>query len=111
MKKISIALFSSLVILFFISVTSCQKSSDNAKAVQITVVNPGFEDSLKGWTIETAYVGIYGFQSSVDAVTTGKYGLNFYAAQTSHYPGAPQETPWNGKIYQTITGLKDGTYT
>ncbi len=82
-----------------------------AKAVQIAVINPGFEDSLKGWKIESSYVGIYGFQSSVDAVRTGKYGLNFYAAQASHYPGAPQETPWNGKIYQTISGLKDGTYT
>jgi hypothetical protein len=111
MKKKSTLFFSSLLILLVLSAVSCQKSSPNPTAVQITVINPGFEDSLKGWKIESAYVGIYGFQSSVDAVRTGKYGLNFYAAQSSHYPGAPQETPWNGKIYQTITGLTDGTYT
>lgn len=111
MKKVSFLLTFSLVILFVLTITSCQKSSSNPQAVQINVVNPGFEDSLKGWKIESAYVGIYGFQSNVDAKRTGNYGLNFYAAQTSHYPGAPQETPWNGKIYQTITGLKDGTYT
>ncbi|MEO6930152.1 MAG: hypothetical protein ABI151_00915, partial [Chitinophagaceae bacterium] len=22
----------------------------------------------------------------------------------------PQETPWNGRIYQTVTGLKNGNY-
>ena len=111
MKKITILLSSFFILLFVLSITSCQKSTDNPKAVQITIINPGFEDSLKGWKIESAYVGIYGFQAIPDARRTGKNGLNFYAAQSSHYPGAPQETPWNGKIYQTITGLQDGTYT
>lgn len=111
MKKLTILLSSFLILLFVLLISSCQKGTDNPKAAQITIVNPGFEDSLKGWKIESAYVGIYGFQAIPDAKRTGKNGLNFYAAQSSHYPGAPQETPWNGKVYQTITGLKDGTYT
>lgn len=100
-----------IAFLMLLTITSCQKGSDTPVAAQITVVNPGFEDSLKSWKVETAYVGIYGFKASIDAVRTGKLGLNFYAAQTWHYAGAPQETPWNGKIYQTITGLADGIYT
>jgi len=108
MKKILLAA-TSLMVLF--TVISCQKGSDTPPATQLAVLNPGFEDSLKHWNVESAYVGIYGFQASKDAVRSGKLGLNFYAAQTAHYPGAPQETPWNGKISQTITGLKDGIYT
>jgi hypothetical protein len=111
MKKLSITLILSFAIVLAITMISCQKSSDNPVAVQITVLNPGFEDSLNNWKIESDYVGIYGFQSSADAVRTGKKGLNFYAAKPADYPGAPQETPWNGKISQTITGLKDGNYT
>lgn len=89
---------------------SCQKEVTESLYASINVVNPGFEDSLTGWTIQTDYTGIYGFSSNKDAATTGTYGLNFYAAQQEHWAGAPQETPWNGKIYQTITGLKDGSY-
>ncbi len=79
--------------------------------VAITIQNPGFEDSLKFWKKETAYRGRDGFTASEDAVRTGKLGLNFYAAQPDHWPDAPQETPWNGKIYQTVKGLADGVYT
>jgi hypothetical protein len=79
--------------------------------VQIQIINPGFEDSLTGWQIETDYLGRYGFSSNQKAARTGTFGLNFYAPQQGHFPGAPQETPWNGKIFQTITGLEDGTYT
>lgn len=100
----------STLILIIFYLCSCQKSNSLPEPVSINIINPGFEDSLKGWKVETAYAGIYGFQSSPDAVRTGKYGLNFYAAQSSHYPGALQETPWNGKIYQTITGIKNGNY-
>lgn len=89
---------------------SCQKEITETLSAPITVLNPGFEDSLYAWTIQTDYTGIYGFSSNKDAATTGSYGLNFYAAQLEHWPGAPQETPWNGKIYQTFTGLKDGSY-
>ncbi len=102
---------STLFISFLIYLTACQKSSSLPEPISIKISNPGFEDSLKGWTVETGYLGIYGFQASPDAKRTGKYGLNFYAAQSSHFPGAPQETPWNGKIYQIITGLKNGNYT
>lgn len=89
---------------------SCQKEITEVLSTPITVVNPGFEDGLTGWTIQTDYTGVYGFSSNKDAAITGSFGLNFYASQLEHWQGAPQETPWNGKIYQTITGLKDGTY-
>ena len=91
--------------------TSCQKEI-NAEfdPIQITLVNPGFEDSLSGWQIETDYNGFYGFSALDLVVRSGKLGLNFYASQPHHFPGAGQETPWNGKIYQTITDLKDGHY-
>lgn len=89
---------------------SCQKEITESLSTPITIINPGFEDSLTGWTIQTDYRGAYGFSSNKDAAITGSYGLNFYASQLEHWAGAPQETPWNGKIYQTITGLKDGSY-
>lgn len=79
--------------------------------VAITIQNAGFEDSLKHWTKETTYKGKNGFQAKKDAVRTGTLGLNFYAAQPHHFAGAKQETPWNGKIYQTVDSLADGTYT
>jgi hypothetical protein len=79
--------------------------------VSITIQNAGFEDSLKFWKQETAYKGKNGFRASKDAVRTGKLGLNFYASQPGHFAGAKQETPWNGKIYQTVNGLADGRYT
>ncbi len=81
-----------------------------APPVQIALKNPGFESNLKYWIKETAYTGKYGFTASVDAVRTGKLGLNFYASQKTHWAGAPQETPWNGTIYQTVSGLADGRY-
>lgn len=93
---------------------SCQKDINEdlfPPPGKIILINAGFEDKLNGWTIETGYQGFFGFSSSKDAVRNGVYGLNFYAPQPSHYTGAPQETPWNGKIYQIITGLKDGNYT
>lgn len=79
--------------------------------VNIIIQNPGFEDSLKFWKKETAYKGKNGFKASKDAVRSGKLGLNFYAAQPHHFTGAKQEAPWNGKIYQTVSGLQDGLYT
>ena len=79
--------------------------------VAITIKNPSFEDSLHYWTRETAYRGKYGFRVDTSIAITGRLGLNFYAAQSTHWVGAPQETPWNGKLYQTKTGLKDGIYT
>lgn len=83
---------------------------NDTNAIKITVTNPGFEDGLNGWAIETDYRGRYGFTSSKKAKRSGGYGLNFYAAQVGHFPNAPQETPWNGKLYQTITGLQNGNY-
>lgn len=95
---------------FFI--TSCQKEIKmDFDPVQVDIINPGFEDSLNGWEIETDYRGIYGFTALDLVVRTGKLALNFYASQPHHFQNAGQETPWNGKIYQTITGLKDGRYT
>lgn len=79
--------------------------------VSIAIQNAGFEDSLRFWKKETAYKGKNGFRASKDAVRTGKLGLNFYAAQPHHFAGAKEETPWNGKIYQTVNGLEDGRYT
>lgn len=82
-----------------------------ATPTAIAIQNPGFEDSLKSWIKETAYKGKNGFQASKDAVRSGKLGLNFYAAQPGHFTGAKQETPWNGRLYQTVSGLTDGMYT
>jgi hypothetical protein len=87
------------------------RPAPSPEPLQIVIQNPGFEDSLKFWKRETAYRGRNGFNASEDAVRTGKLGLNFYAAQPHHWTGAPQETPWNGKIYQTVKGLADGRYT
>ena len=102
-----------LLVLGFVTmlVISCQKGVPVPPATQITLVNPGFEEKLTGWNVETAYTGRYGFSSDTGARIRGDYGLNFYAAQSTHWQGAPQETPWNGKIYQTVSNLKDGTYT
>jgi hypothetical protein len=91
---------------------ACQKEVNfpPGNAEQVTIVNPGFEESLKGWTIE-ADPSWYGFSADTGARVTGLYGLNFYVAQSHHFAGAPQETPWNGKITQTVTELKNGMYT
>jgi hypothetical protein len=106
MKSVYLFVFS-IAALF---VVSCQKGVPVPPSTQIALVNPGFEEKLTAWNIETAYVGRYGFSSDTAARIKGDYGLNFYAAQKTHWEGAPQETPWNGKIYQTISNLKDGTY-
>jgi hypothetical protein len=82
-----------------------------AQPVLIAIQNPSFEESFKFWKKETAYRGKYGFRLDTSVAITGRLGLNFYAAQSTHWAGAPQETPWNGKIYQTVMGLKDGRYT
>lgn len=79
--------------------------------VSIVIRNPGFEEYLKYWKKETAYTGNYGFRAKLAAARSGKIGLNFYVSQSHHWVGAPQETPFNGKIYQTVNGLKDGHYT
>ena len=42
---------------------------------------------------------------------TGRLGLNFYVSQPHHFTGALQETPFNGKLYQTVRALQDGHYT
>jgi len=76
----------------------------------ISLKNSGFEDSLKSWKIKTSYKGKNGFKARGYAARTGLLGLSFYASQKQHYRGAKQETPWNGKIYQTVKGLKDGQY-
>jgi hypothetical protein len=93
--------------------TACQKSNSDPASTptQIPIVNNGFENFLDNWKVESDYVGLFGFSSDTSAKRSGSRGLNFYAAQSTHYVGAPQETPWNGTIYQTISGLKDGTYT
>lgn len=78
--------------------------------VSIAIKNPSFEDSLHFWKKETAYRGKYGFRLDTSIARTGRLGLNFYAAQSTHWRGAPQETPWNGKLYQTVKGLQDGLY-
>lgn len=102
--------------LIALSFAACQKKIDEPAPVvpvvpeKITITNPGFESGLTGWKIETAYTGIYGFHQDSAAKFGGSYGLSFYAAQPYHYPGNPQETPWNGRIYQTVTGLKNGNY-
>ncbi len=105
---IKISWFVCLIALFSVS---CQKEEVKKNPVQITLVNPGFEDTLRGWDILSTYAGGAGFTATKLAARSGNLGLNFYAAQANHYPGAPQETPWNGLIYQTISGLKDGKYT
>jgi hypothetical protein len=79
--------------------------------ISITLLNPSFEDSLKHWTVETQYRGRYGFMINSKCARTGKLGLDFYASQRTHFEGAHQEVPWNGKLYQTVTGLRDGQYT
>jgi hypothetical protein len=79
--------------------------------VSVTLSNHSFEDSLQHWTVETQYRGRYGFMINHKCARTGKLGLDFYASQRTHFEGAHQETPWNGKIYQTVTGLRDGQYT
>lgn len=113
MQKLFRPLNMLFVIVTALMAISCQKGDDNSYnfPLQISLVNPGFETQLTGWTVETAYTGRYGFSSDTGARRTGNYGLNFYASQPGHFTGALQETPWNGKIYQTVTGLKDGTYT
>ena len=111
MKKLLSTSILALFIATTFLATSCQRSVQSPPATQITLVNPGFETRLTGWTVETTYTGRYGFSSDTGARRTGDYGLNFYAAQPGHFNGAPQETPWNGKIYQTVTGLADGNYT
>ena len=78
--------------------------------VSITIKNASFEDSLHSWKKETTYKGNNGFKARGYAARTGKLGLSFYASQRQHYNGAKQETPWNGKFYQTVKGLKDGQY-
>ena len=97
----------------FILETSCQKSTTapESKPVQVALANNGFESQLDNWKVETDYKGPYGFSADTAARRSGGFGLNFYAAQATHWAGAPQETPWNGSIYQTVSGLKDGTYT
>lgn len=79
--------------------------------VSITIKNPGFEDSLHFWKRETTYHGKYGFRVDTSVARTGRLGLNFYVSQPSHFAGALQETPFNGKMYQAVKGLKDGHYT
>lgn len=86
-------------------------TTQTASPVSIALKNPGFEDSLKFWKIESAYKGKNGFKPRGYAAVTGKIGLNFYASQPSHFQYAADETPWNGKIYQTVKGLQDGWYT
>lgn len=109
MKKLfSFSIF--IVFVAFVAI-SCQKGVDPPPPEQITLVNPSFENNLTGWTVETAYTGRYGFSADKNAARTGNLGLNFYASQPGHFPGALQETPWNGKVYQLVTGLKDGNYT
>jgi hypothetical protein len=107
-----------LYCLILISLIACQKKVDEQPPdvptvpTKVTLSNPGFESNLStGWKIETAYTGMYGFKQDTAAKIAGNYGLSFYAAQPNHWPGNPQETPWNGKIYQTVNGLKKGTYT
>jgi hypothetical protein len=74
------------------------------------VINPSFEDGLNGWTVETDYIGRFGFSASPDAkgAVTGTELLCFAVVA---FPGCTPGTPWDGKIYQTIAGLKDGVYT
>ena len=100
---------------FLILATSCQKSNNTPDTtpvpVQVAIVNNGFESNLSNWKIETDYTGAFGFKADTGAKRSGSFGLDFYAAQPAHWTGAPQETPWNGSIYQTVSGLKDGTYT
>jgi hypothetical protein len=78
--------------------------------VEITIKNPGFEDSLYYWRKETTYKGRNGFKVSGAAARSGNLGMSFYASQPHHAGGAKEETPWNGKIVQTVKGLKDGRY-
>ena len=105
-----------IIVLSVFIFSSCQKEISQEGFIDangtklISIQNPGFELGLSNWTMITEYTGKYGFKASVDAVRTGNLGLNFYAAQSTHWEGAPQETPWNGLIYQNITGLQDGTY-
>lgn len=96
-----------------VPVTDTVQSSQPAPPPPVTVIdikNASFEDSLHSWKRVTTYKGNNGFKARGYAAHTGKLGLSFYAAQPQHYNGAKQETPWNGQIYQTVKGLKDGHY-
>jgi hypothetical protein len=105
--------FLSFICAILLCATACQKNNSNPATppAQIPVVNSGFESKLDSWKIESDYKGVYGFTADTGARRSGLLGLNFYAAQSTHWVGAPQETPWNGTIYQIVSGLKDGSYT
>lgn len=85
-------------------------STPATQLVEIKLRNPSFEDSLHNWTRETTYKGRNGFKARGYAAHNGALGLSFYASQPQHFTGAREETPWNGKIYQTKKNLKDGQY-
>ena len=106
-----------IVLFLAIFCFSCQKEIQFEKvdelqnSTPIELVNPGFEQWLYGWQIATDYRGRFGFTIESLAERTGQFHLNFYVTQPSHYPTAFQETPWDGKFYQTVTKLEDGRYT
>ena len=125
MKHLSIlirpVLFLALVSIFC---TSCSKGvskpSDSDLGTQITLVNPGFEDSTTGWTIENdpKYQSEdEKFGITVRKENNGNRYLNFYAPQEYHDDPnrpdwtPPNWTPWNGGAFQTVSNLKDGNYT
>jgi hypothetical protein len=73
-----------------------------------TLVNPSFESSLTGWTVDPA-----------DAGPSGKRYIYTQAPTDSSKPpdGSQELATWHDKdsyevsIYQTLHGLKSGTYT
>ncbi len=98
-------------ILIILLAFSCQKElTQQLKGISLN--NPGFEDGFSGWTRETKYTGPNGWKIDSSAVASGKVSLKFFARQPYHIAFETlQETPWNGIIYQTVTGLTNGTYT
>jgi hypothetical protein len=119
---ISTLLFPTLVSIFSISCNKgVSKPSEVVKpANQITLINPGFEDSTTGWAIQNDSAYTNGDIKWGITVQKDRYGsryLNFYAPQNYHKDStkpdwvAPNWTPWNGGAYQTVSNLKDGNYT
>lgn len=71
------------------------------------LVNPSFEDSLVGWTVEPQTPGIFvqyaeGAGAPVQAID-GTWVL-------SGWSKASPQKPYTARIYQVIKGIEDGTY-
>lgn len=88
--------------------TTARGGSSSGGATNPTLVNPSFESSLTGWTIDPP-----------DAGPSGKRYVYTQAPTDSSKPpnGSQELATWHDKdsyqvsIFQTVHGLKDGVYT